>query len=266
MGKDEKEVMKVGGPGEDILTIQTPEDVIAIAEKRSGLLIRFKQLSIKHTNRHDWVDQGGKAGQAGKPYLTSSGAEKIARLFGVKIHSINYSKRTMTDDKGSYYIYEYNGVAELPSKFDSIEAVGTCTSRDVFFAKKGGEYKKLSEVDESNIMKAAYSNFVVNAITRLLGIRSMTWEEVEAGASFKKTDVQRVEYANGAQSGQYLVSEAQCKRLYAISKEAKVDADTIKKHLKKNYGIDSSKEIKREFYDDIVSWVQEQGRASRGGK
>lgn len=250
MGEEKKqEVMKVG-QDTDILNMQT--DVLAIAEKRSTMLKRFIELSLKHTNKTDWVDQNGK------PYLTASGAEKVARLFGVKIHSVNYRKVHSQDDRGDFYIYEYTGVAELPSKFDSIEAVGTCTSRDVFFAKKGQEWRKLSEIDESNIMKAAYSNLLVNVITRLLGIRNMTWEQVEAAGVFKRNDVQKVEYANGKTSGSYMISEAQGKRLYAKCKAANVSGDDLKRHLKKNYNIDSSKEIKREHYDFICQWVDEQ--------
>lgn len=249
MAEEKKEVMKVG-QDVDIINMQT--DVLAIAEKRSTMLKRFIELSLKHTNKIDWVDQNGK------PYLTASGAEKVARLFGVKIHSVNYRKVHSQDDRGDFYIYEYTGVAELPSKFDSIEAVGTCTSRDVFFAKKGQEWRKLSDIDESNIMKAAYSNLLVNAITRLLGIRNMTWEQVEAAGAFKRSDVQKVEYQNGSQVGGYMISEAQGKRLYAKCKAANVTGETLKAHLKKIYGVESSKDIKREWYDMICSWADAQ--------
>jgi hypothetical protein len=249
MAEEKKEVMKVG---QDVDIINMETDVLAIAEKRSTMLKRFIELSLKHTNKTDWVDQNGK------PYLTASGSEKIARLFGVKVHSVNYRKVHSQDDRGDFYIYEYTGVAELPSKFDSIEAVGTCTSRDVFFAKKGQEWRKLSEIDESNIMKAAYSNLLVNAITRLLGIRNMTWEQVEVAGVFKRSDVQKVEYQNGGKVGGYLISDAQGKRLYAKMRDAKVGDDILKEYLKKNYGIESKKDIKREWYDMICQWVDSQ--------
>jgi hypothetical protein len=253
MDEKNKDLIKVG-QDQDVMKVNDEYDVIAIAEKRSVMLARFQELSIKHTNKHDWVDQNGK------PYLTASGAEKIARLFGVKIHSVSYKKVQSQDDRGNFYIYEYNGVAELPSKFDSIEAVGTCTSRDVFFAKRGDEWRKLSEVDESNIMKAAYSNMTVNAITRLLGMRNKTWEEVERVANFKRGDVQRVDYNNGATTGAYLISEAQGKRLYAICKGTKVEEETLKAYLKKTYGIEHTKDIKREWYDQICQWAQAGGK------
>lgn len=255
--KEKKEIIKTGYEPE---AISVEQDVIAIAEKRSALLKRFQELSLQHTNKHDWIDMQGK------PYLTASGAEKIARLFGVKIHSVNYRKVHSQDDRGDFYIYEYTGVAELASKFDSLEAVGTCTSRDQFFAKKGGEFKRLSEIDESNIMKAAYSNFLVNAITRLLGIRNLTWEQVEKGSGLKKSDAAKVEYQNGGKVGAYLISDAQAKRLYAIAKSVKIPEEKIKEHLKKLYGIESSKQIKREFYDDIVYWVQNYKSTRRPGE
>ena len=43
-------------------------------------------------------------------------------------------------------------------------------------------------------MKAAYSNCLANAVTRFLGIRNMTWEEVEEFAKFKRADVAGVQY------------------------------------------------------------------------
>jgi hypothetical protein len=54
----------------------------------------------------------------------------------------------------------------------------------------------LPEVDETNIMKAAYSNMMVNGITRLLGIRNLTWEQLEK-YGINKDGVSKVEYRNG---------------------------------------------------------------------
>lgn len=249
------EIMKINGERE---VVSAETDILALAEKRAVALEKMASLAITRTNASDWVDMQGK------PYLSGSGSEKVARVFGVKIHSVKSAKTFSEDEQGAFYIYEYSGVAELPSKFDSIEAVGSCSSRDQFFAKKGGERKKLSQVDETNIMKAAYTNFLGNAITRLLGIRNLTWEEVEklSGGKIKHGSTSKVEYNSGAKTGDYLISEAQAKRLYAISKSVGVSHEAMKAFLSAEYKIESSRDIKREWYEAICEAVQN-GKAKK---
>lgn len=58
-----------------------------------------------------------------------------------------------------------------------------------------------------------------------------------------------------------LISTAQAKRLYAISKASGLEDDFVKDHLKQKYGINSSKEIRLECYEEIVEWAK-----SFGGK
>ena len=62
------------------LTPITDDTLISLAEqaeKRIDAMNKIKRVAIKLTNKHDWTDQGGK------PYLQVSGAEKIARMFGI---------------------------------------------------------------------------------------------------------------------------------------------------------------------------------------
>lgn len=186
--------------------VDTTDDIIALAERRLDKIQRLKQISLKSTNEYDWVDQQGK------PYLTSSGAEKIARLFGVKITNVKSEKTWSEDEKGRFYFYVVTGVSHLPGGIDSIEAVGTCSSKDQFFAKVRGELKPVSEVDETNIMKAAYSNFIANAVTRLLGIRNLTWDQIKsAGVAVEK--VAKVEYTKGLNGGGQVTKEDKDKQV-----------------------------------------------------
>ena len=169
------------------------EMVIARAEKQIEVLQKVLAIAVKRTTHYDWVDQQGK------PYLTASGAEKLMPLFGVNLTHTSYEKKISQDDKGQYYIYQYRGTFSW--KGGSIEAIGACSSRDKFFAwdSKEKTYKALSEVDECNIMKAAYSNMMVNGVTRLLGIRNLTWEQLQS-FGIDKSKVARVEYG-GAKGG-----------------------------------------------------------------
>lgn len=179
-------------PKTEIITIETIEDLISVAQKRMATVPRLVEMALKVTNYRDWVDQSGN------PYLAHSGAEKVARLFGIKISNITTMKDWTEDTMGKYYIYKTEGKVSLPGNIDSIEALGTCSQRDGFFAKAKGEWLDTIEIDETNIMKASYSNFIVNGITHLLGLRNLTWEQVEkAGVDRKK--VMKIDYQKGSE-------------------------------------------------------------------
>jgi hypothetical protein len=69
--------------------------------------------------------------------------------------------------------------------------MGTCGQRDRFFGydSKTKSYKDTADIDETNVMKASYSNFTVNAITHLLGLRNLTWEQLDAA----KVDIKKIQ-------------------------------------------------------------------------
>lgn len=158
-------------------------------------------LSIRLTNHQDWVDQSGK------PYLQSSGAEKVANPFGIDIDRPTEKINQCEDEKGRFVTVEY--WALVSSKFlgRQMWVVGTRSSRDPFFSEysewtkdadgnsiKTKRLRPQSEVDINDIKKSALSNLTVNAVTRLLGIRNLTWEQVKAGG-IEKDKVAGVDYS-----------------------------------------------------------------------
>ena len=167
------------------------EAALKVAERNELLARKIKTLALKQTNPKDWSDMDGK------PYLQASGAEKIARLFGISWRICEgYPQRDdQKDDKGSYYVYTYKGEFEMGGK--TIEVIGTCSQRDKFFGRKGGELKNESEIDVTNIIRKAMTNMEVNGITRMLGIRNLTWEEL-AEAGLKQGQSAQVNYKTKA--------------------------------------------------------------------
>lgn len=253
MNNENSEIVVINNQGLADMT----DDIIASAERRVAQIDKIKTLALKSTNENDWIDQQGK------PYLAASGAEKVARLFGISWKIMKSEKINTNDEKGQFYFYQVTGLFTLAGGKDSVEAVGTCSSKDQFFAKttitnKDGEKEKilkpLSEVDETNIMKAAYSNCIANGITRLLGIRNLTWEQVKTGG-IDQSKTAKVTYAGGGDGGG-LISEAQAKRLYAIAKNANWKDEAIKVLLKENWGYASSKEIQRKDYEAICKTIE----------
>ncbi len=176
----------------DIITISTVEDLISVAQKRLETVPKLIELALKVTNYRDWTLQDGN------PYLCHSGAEKVARLFGVKISDVNQKKESTEDSEGRFYIYVLTGKFSLPGDMDSIEAIGTCSQRDGFFSKAQGKRKETAEIDETNILKAAYSNLVVNGITHLLGLRNITIDQLKE-TNIDMSKVLSIGYGKGTQ-------------------------------------------------------------------
>lgn len=155
------------------------------AEKRIDAVKKIKSVALKVTNAHDWVDQ------AGKPYLQASGSEKVARLFGI---SWRINEPTYDEDGDGHFSFTYRG--EFSFQDISIEAIGVRGSKDKFFSRSHGKDIPPSEIDKGNVKKAAYTNLLGNGITRLLGIRNLSYEDL-ADTGITKAMVTRFEYKLG---------------------------------------------------------------------
>ncbi len=169
-------------------------DLLAVIERRNEMMGRILDYAIKATHAGQWVDQSGK------PYPTAPAAEVMARRCAVSIKNVQTNKVPSSDDKGPFYLYVVTATASLPGGYDSIEAMGTCSSRDTFLGTETKAGRNLSDIDEGNILKAAYSNMLVNAITRLLGVRNITWDRL-AELGIDQGKVAKVEYHSGSRGG-----------------------------------------------------------------
>jgi len=163
-------------------------ELAAQAERRVEAINKIKAYSLRLTQPSDWVDQNGR------PYLQVSGAEKIARLFGI---SWRIDEPIREDLEGGHYIYTYKGYFSLAGA--EIEAIGSRSSKDPFFKRYvyvNGERKELppSEIDPGDVKKAAYTNCIGNGITRLLGLRNISYDDLEKVAGIKREQITRIEY------------------------------------------------------------------------
>jgi len=258
----EKEAEMIPADDSSILSVSTDIDsvdqAIAKATKAIEFWNRVEKLALKRTNHRDWVDEGGF------PYLTAPGAEKIAGPFGVKIYDVSSDRRDRKDDKGEYYFYEFKGKAVCRFSGMMIETVGTCSSRDKFFSTAYGKELPQSDVDETNILKAAYSNFIHNAVTKVLGMRNLTWEDIKA-AGVDVSQVAKVSYkTKGTTSGGSTKSKGnpedeitppQVGRLWAIANKQDIKKDSVME-LIAEYGYKTPAQIKRKDYDEIVKKIE----------
>lgn len=60
-----------------------------------------------------------------------------------------------------------------------------------------------------------------------------------------------------------VISEAQGRRLYAIWKNKNRQDDEVKEYIKIKYGFNSTKEITKDTYEEIVKWVESNEPASQ---
>lgn len=155
------------------------------AERRIEAVKKIKQIALSITNATDWTDQQGK------PYIMASGSEKIANLFGIS-WQIEEPQFEAEDD--GHYTYTYRGTFCLGSR--TIQVDGSRSSKDPFFKKydyikdaEGREAKiekPISAIDRRDVKMAAMTNLLGNGITRILGIRNLTWEDLRAFANISQ--------------------------------------------------------------------------------
>ena len=194
------------------------------AEKRIDAVIKIKQIALKVTNARDWTDQQGN------PYLQVSGSEKIANLFNI---SWRIEEPQYEEEPNGHFTYSIKGTFSLGGR--TIEVEGTRSSKDGFFnryewittAGKQDEKKLLppSSIDKGDVKKAALTNLYGNGITRMLGIRNLTWEDLGKYAGITQAMVKdKVSYNQRESSdGKSPITPPQAKKEVADSTQKPTD-------------------------------------------
>lgn len=159
-------------------------DAFAKAAAHLQMHDKLRDFALKTTRPTDWHCFGDK------PWPQRGAAEKIMRGLGlnIKLHvqpdGKRYSKTFSQDADGAYYIVTVSGTISGP--WGSLEVMGFTSSRDLFFASAGKDkdgrqlWKEAFEVKEENIIQAAYTNFIANAVMRYTGISGFTKEDLDA--------------------------------------------------------------------------------------
>jgi len=169
--------------------------VAEMAEKRIEAVIKIKQMALKVTNSGDWIDQSGR------PYLYVSGSEKIANLFNV---SWQINEPEVDTEPDGHFTYTFRGTFRIPGR--SIAAEGSRSSKDPFFKKydwvDGKKIEKpISAIDRRDVRMAAMTNLLGNGITRVLGIRNLSYEDLAEYAGITKDMIEKVDYGKKGSEG-----------------------------------------------------------------
>ena len=170
------------------------------------------------------------------------------------------------DDSGKWYAYWVEGYMESKTLGRRGYYVGYCDSRDPFFNARPG-WKP--ETGQGDVRKSATTNWIVNGVTRLAGVRDPDPELLKR-AGLDPSKIQHIDYRGGKtpQQSSQGITEPQLKRLWAKCKAAQVSEQTLLEKLMKHYQLsdmpDSDEKImqtvKRGDYDNLCDWVD------RGGK
>jgi hypothetical protein len=248
--------------------------VARMAEARIDAVIKIKQLALKVTNARDWTDQSGN------PYLQVSGSEKIANLFNISWGFLTPEPLYEQDDDG-HYTYTFKGRFSMGGR--SIEVEGSRSSKDSFFKQnlyQDGKLLREKSVEERDnkrdVKMAALTNLLGNGITRLLGIRNLTWEDLRAFASIEKDQVGKVDYKTKGEKKELQkpgqkstdptkITEPQSKRFYALAKGVgQKTEEEIKEYLKEQIGSEHTADIPKDKYDELCKWAETKAQREPG--
>lgn len=138
--------------------------------------------------------------------LGSAGAERIGSRFNISYDSPDVEKTEFSDEHGPGYTYVFTGTATLRhgGTKKTCYTEGSFSTRDKFLGFANGKWRPLSEINESNIRRAAYHIWTGNAIKALLGIRKVPkveYARIMAGAGRNPADSGAVNRGRGTQGG-----------------------------------------------------------------
>lgn len=183
MYSDAQEAEPIESPRTELANILDegdPDLQLAILEKKAALAHRYAQavnaILIAHTYPEDWKIFG--EGDSAKACLSSAGAERVARQFGIRIFEVKSTKEDFTDALGKGYRYIFEGKASMADRL--IYSQGTYSTRDKFLGFKNDEYKAIEDINENDVRDAAFHIFNGNAIKSLLGLRGLPARRFEA--------------------------------------------------------------------------------------
>lgn len=186
--------------GPQLPTFKTPEHYIAFIEERDSMLTRLRPIVLKAVRPSQWTTYG--SGDDARPRPDSGGALAMLRRAGGSVINPYFEYDDREDDEGPYYIYTCYGTFVIPigTYIDIFHGVGTCSSRDAFLGKAGGEFKSLKDVKEDHVKKKAYSNMIVNGTLNILALKGLTWPELEVHG-FRRDGSTQVEFKDKGKGG-----------------------------------------------------------------
>lgn len=183
--------------------LEEADRLAEMAQRRADVYERIRNIGIHATHPSDWTKMGDTF------HCGEAGVTRIARICGVSMGPPRETKIELEPDleHGTGYLYRVERefcVGRFETASDIITEVGTASSRDPFFAERGRGDEKVYlpswQVDEGNILKKAVTVCMVRGVTRLLGIRGVTLDQLQA-AGIDVNRLKGVSFDGGSKGG-----------------------------------------------------------------
>jgi ribosomal protein S12 len=278
-----EEVTLAKEAGIQIQPSKEEEPLLARLEQRVEIYDKIISLILKFTKPQDWMDFGGK------PFLTSYGAERIRPHLGIKILQADFQIMRRKDKEGKEYeLVVYHGLCQF--RDDVFPAIGLASTKNTFYRSRketdpetGKEvtvYLPYEEVDISNIIQHAYSMMIRNAVTRVIGLRNLSWEQLEK-AGLKIEDIPAVRFKRQKEAERNvgrkrkekreeekkeegkkeekvkMISEDQIRAIETLRSQLKWDEEQLKNYLWAHFGKEYLTTLTYEEASKVISSLQE---------
>lgn len=244
------------------------EDFVRDFEKGITIYKRWVSACYRLTRESHWLNHGTE--QNPKFALQGPGAEALMNPLGISFERPEFRKEIKEDGTSTFYVYWCEGYVESKTLGRRGYYIGYCDSKDKFFKARPGWTEATGEGD---VRKSAMTNWIVNSVTRLAGLRDPDPSILEA-AGLDLARITRIDYSgqrsSGAKAGGTgnLISEPQQKRLAAIARQYRIGDDRLAQQLCESWSYITAAnglwgvlaQIKRSDYDEIVNSVEIAGK------
>jgi hypothetical protein len=160
------------------------------AGARAEMMSTMTKSLVKACHQRNILDMGGN------PFIDDDGCQKIARVAGISFSTPMVESRYEDGEDGQQeYVVEVSGEASILGQ--SLFDIGACTSADGFISKRSNISHQQMKIE---VKKKAYANWRGRCVRALLGLKELTWTELES-AGFSKDGASKVEYKKGKSSG-----------------------------------------------------------------
>jgi hypothetical protein len=190
----------------------------------------------------------------GKDFLKKSYWRKVERFFNLKLECLKEERIIKERKNGTEniaYLALYRAIAPNGSFCDGD---GFCET-----------WEKNRFNNEHNVRATAHTRAKNRAISDLVGGGEVSAEEISEDASvepLKQENIDEPPHELPAEESlvkkEYLITEKQRKMLYARWKQKELADEYVRTYLKYRYGIDSTNHILKEWFNDILEWVEKQ--------
>lgn len=186
---------------------QTPAqyalDEIAVAERRQKSGDELRKYAVGRTAPSQWHQFGEVV------YMMGSAAENLAEALGIKIIPLDIQG---TGIPGRFLDLPgggYQCIRVVTARYRDLEFTdhGDCDSFDDFLAKRtkeleqrGATPEQVGAICRSDVSKKALANAISRAVSGVLGLRGMSWEDLHA-LGLPREGVKRTEFARGGKGG-----------------------------------------------------------------